>query len=66
MELRHAGVDITVLAMWLGHADIRSTQVYLHHDLELKERALALTTPPGSAPSRFQPADPLLTFLENL
>jgi integrase/recombinase XerD len=66
MELRHAGVDITVLAMWLGHADIRSTQVYLHHDLELKERALALTTTPGSAPARFQPADPILAFLENL
>ena len=67
MALLHAGVDLAVIAFWLGHESIRSTQAYLHADLELKERALARTSPPGSsATSRYQPADPLLTFLENL
>jgi len=66
MELRHAGVDIAVLALWLGHADIRSTQAYVHADLETKERALALTNPPDIPAGRYQPSDPLLTFLENL
>ncbi len=66
MELRHAGVDIAVLALWLGHADIRSTQAYVHADLETKERALALTTPPDVPAGRYQPSDPLLAFLENL
>jgi len=66
MELRHAGVDIAVLALWLGHADIRSTQAYVHADLETKERALALTTPPDIPAGRYRPSDPLLAFLENL
>ena len=66
MELRHAGVDIAVLALWLGHADIRSTQAYVHADLETKERALALTSPPDIPAGRYRPSDPLLAFLENL
>ncbi len=66
MDLRHAGVDIAVLALWLGHADIKSTQPYLHADLENKERALALTSPPDVPPGRYRPPDPLLAFLENL
>jgi len=66
MDMRHAGTDIAVLALWLGHADTKSTQVYVHDDLEAKERALALTTPPDSPPGRYQPPDPLLAFLENL
>ena len=46
MALLHAGVDTAVIALWLGHADIRSTQIYLHADMTIKERALARTTPP--------------------
>lgn len=66
MELRRAGVDISVIALWLGHSDIKSTQVYLHADIDDKEQALARTTPPGVTAGRYKPSDPLLAFLENL
>jgi site-specific recombinase XerD len=66
MSLLHAGVDIAVIALWLGHADIRSTQAYLHADMTIKERALARTTPPSVRVGRYQPTDSLLAFLENL
>jgi integrase/recombinase XerD len=66
MTLLEAGVDTSVIALWLGHADIRSTQVYLHADLALKERALARTTPTAAPPGRYRPDDALLAFLENL
>jgi integrase/recombinase XerD len=66
MNLLHAGVDIATIALWLGHADIRATQTYLHADLALKERALSRTTPPNTAPGRYRPPDPLLAFLEQL
>jgi len=66
IELLHAGVDATVIALWLGHADIRSTQPYLHADLALKERALALTTPASVRPGRYKPPDVVLAFLESL
>lgn len=66
MHLLMAGVDTSVISLWLGHADPRSTQAYLHADLGLKEKALALTTPPDVKPGRFRPADQLLTFLEGL
>jgi len=66
MALLHAGVDIAVIALWLGHEDIRSTQMYLHADLAIKERALALVTPNGAKPGRYRPPDPLLAFLESL
>jgi site-specific recombinase XerD len=66
MHLLQAGVDTTVIALWLGHADIRSTQAYLHADMSIKERALALTTPAAVAPGRYRPPDPLLAFLESL
>ena len=64
MSLLHAGVDITVIAMWLGHESIETTQVYVHADLAIKERALARTTPLGTAPGRYRPPDALLAFLE--
>ena len=51
MTLLHAGVDTAVIALWLGHADIRSTQIYLHADMTIKERALARTTPHPSSPA---------------
>ena len=66
MSLLHAGVDTTVIALWLGHADVRSTQPYLHADLTIKERALALVTPADVKPGRYQPTDSLLAFLEAL
>ena len=66
MNLLHAGVDTTVIALWLGHADVRSTQPYLHADLAIKEKALALTTPASVQPGRYKPPDAMLAFLESL
>jgi hypothetical protein len=50
----------------LGHADVRSTQPYLHADLTIKEKALALVTPADVKPGRYKPPDQLLAFLEGL
>jgi site-specific recombinase XerD len=66
MTLLHAGVDTTVIALWLGHAGIRSTEPYLHADITIKERALALTTPADVKPGRYRPPDRLLAFLDSL
>jgi integrase/recombinase XerD len=66
MRLLQAGVDTSVIALWLGHETVRTTQVYLHADLRLKERALARIAPPQVAPGRYRPPDSLLTFLEGL
>ena len=66
MSLLQARVDTAVIALWLGHADIRSTDAYVHADLTIKERALALTTPPSVRPGRYKPPDTVLAFLEGL
>jgi integrase/recombinase XerD len=66
MQLLHAGVDSTVIALWLGHERVETTQIYLHADLKLKEKALARTKPPDAKPGRYRPPDTLLTFLEAL
>ncbi len=66
MSLLHARVDVAVIALWLGHADIRSTDPYIHADMTIKERALALTTPASVRPGRYRPPDKLLAFLEGL
>ena len=66
MRLLHAGVDIAVIALWLGHESIETTQIYVHADLVLKERALHRTMPIGSAPGRYRPPDTLVAFLEAL
>jgi integrase/recombinase XerC len=66
MSLLHAGVDTTVIALWLGHTDLRSTNAYLHADLAIKEQALARLTPATSSPGRYRPPDRLLAFLEGL
>jgi len=66
MRLLHAGVDISVIALWLGHEQTETAQIYLHADLAIKERALARTTPLHAQPGRYRPPDPLLAFLENL
>jgi integrase/recombinase XerD len=66
MRLLQAGVDVSVIALWLGHESVQTTQIYLHADLALKERALARTAPANTAPGRYRPPDPLLAFLEEL
>jgi integrase/recombinase XerD len=66
MQLLHAGVDTTVIALWLGHERVDTTQIYLHADLALKEKALERTKPPDVKPGRYQPPDRLLAFLEAL
>jgi hypothetical protein len=57
------GVDRTVIALWLGHESIESTQIYIHADIEFKERAMAKTQPITAWPSRYRPSDELLAFL---
>jgi site-specific recombinase XerD len=66
MMLRESGVDISTIALFLGHEQIATAQIYLHADLAVKERALARSAPPGVEPGRFLPADALLAFLEAL
>jgi integrase/recombinase XerD len=66
MNLLHAGVDITVIALWLGHEDPATTRVYLHADMALKEQAIARTAPPGTPAGRYQPPDQVLAFLSQL
>jgi integrase/recombinase XerD len=66
MRLLHAGVDTSVIALWLGHESVDTTQIYLHADLELKEKALARTRPPHARTGRYQPTDTLIAWLETL
>ncbi|MGH9092466.1 MAG: tyrosine-type recombinase/integrase [Acidimicrobiales bacterium] len=66
MSLLQAGVDVAVIALWLGHADLRSTDPYIHADLSIKERALAMTAPTSVKPGRYTPSDPVLAFLNGL
>jgi integrase/recombinase XerD len=66
MRLLHAGIDTTVIALWLGHEQVATTQVYIHADLALKQQALARTTPAGTTPGRYQPPDAIIAFLESL
>jgi len=66
MNLLQSGVDTSVIALWLGHEHIQTTQIYLHADMQLKEKALARTTPHNSKPGRYHAGDTLLAFLEKL
>ncbi|MHB8492710.1 MAG: tyrosine-type recombinase/integrase [Solirubrobacteraceae bacterium] len=66
MQLLDSGVDSAVIALWLGHESIRTTDMYQHADLHIKERALARTRPTTSRPGRYRPNDTLLQFLEAL
>jgi len=66
MRLLLAGVDVTVIALWLGHEQVATTSIYLHADMTQKERAIARTQPIGAQPGRYRPPDPILAFLEAL
>jgi len=66
MALLHAGVDTSTIALWLGHASTKATDVYLHADLATKEKALARKAPPEVGTRRYRPSDSLLAFLESL
>jgi site-specific recombinase XerD len=66
MDLLQHGVDRSVIALWLGHESVETTQMYLHADMRLKEKALARTTPLGIKHGRYRPDDKLLAFLESL
>ena len=66
MDLLQSGVEPSVIALWLGHESVETTQIYLEATLAMKERALAKTTPSQGKSSRYKPNDPLLTFLNNL
>lgn len=66
MDLLQHGVDRSVIALWLGHESVETTQMYLHADLRLKEQALSRTTALGVKPVRYRPDDQLLAFLEGL
>jgi site-specific recombinase XerD len=66
MNLLHGGVDPTVIALWLGHESVQTTQIYFHADLVLKEKAISRAAPPNTKPGRYRPPDKLLAFLESL
>jgi site-specific recombinase XerD len=66
MELLQAGVDRALIALWLGHESVETTQMYLDANITLKEEALAKTTPHNGKPGRYQPDDQLLAFLKAL
>jgi len=66
MSLLAQGVDTAVIALWLGHERVDTTQMYVHADMSIKERALARTAPPDTAPGRYRPTDSLLAFLDGL
>jgi site-specific recombinase XerD len=66
MDLLQAGVDRAVIALWLGHESVETTQIYLEATLAMKEQALAKTTPPNGRAARYHPGDQLLGFLNSL
>ena len=66
MNLLQHGIDRSVIALWLGHESSETTDVYLHANLEMKERALARTAPSNVKPGRYKPSDKVLSFLKSL
>jgi hypothetical protein len=61
-----AGIDLSTIALWLGHEQIATVQIYLHADLALKEKALARSGGPQAAPGRYRAPDSLIAFLDSL
>lgn len=66
MRLLISGVDVTLIALWLGHEQVSTTNIYLHADMTRKEMAIARTIPPATTPGRYRASDPVLAFLEAL
>ena len=66
MRMLESGIDLPTIALWLGHESTRTTDIYLHAYMALKERALARTAPPHTRPGRYRPSDSLLDFLDRL
>lgn len=66
MALMSAGVDTSVIALWLGHQNATTTHIYLHADMTIKERALARVPAANTTPGRYRPGDDLIDFLERL
>ena len=66
MQLLHGGVDRTVIALWLGHKSVETTQMYIHADMKMKEKAIDKTRPVEAKHGRYRPSDKLLSFLEAL
>ncbi|WP_305728311.1 tyrosine-type recombinase/integrase [Paraburkholderia hospita] len=66
MDLLHHGAEQTVIALWLGHESPETTSVYLHADMQLKERALAKTSARKAPASRYRPDDRVMQFLKSL
>jgi len=66
MALLRGGVDTAVVALWLGHERVDTTQIYVHADMSIKERALARTAPQHTKPGRYRAPDPVLAFLDSL
>lgn len=66
MSLLAQGVDTAVIALWMGHERVETTQIYVHADMSIKERALARTAPPNTTPGRYHAPDSLLAFLTGL
>ncbi len=59
-------MDRAVIALWLGHESVETTQIYLEATLAMKEQALAKISPPHGTPARYRPSDQLLSFLNSL
>ena len=66
MHLLQSGVDLTVIALWLGHESPETTHQYVEADLKMKEEVLTKAKGLPSQPARFQPKGKLLEFLDNL
>ena len=66
MRLLASGVDLAVIALWLGHEQVSTTNIYLHADMTHKERAIASTRPLAAGPVRYQPSDTVMAFLDAL
>jgi integrase/recombinase XerD len=66
MELLQAGVDRSIIALWLGHESVETTQIYLNANLALKEEILAKIDPVNGKPGRYRPTDRVLSFLSSL
>jgi integrase/recombinase XerD len=66
MRFLDAGIDATVIALWLGHESTATTSIYLHADMAIKRKALDRTRQPGTQAGDYQPADPLLAWLQSL